>query len=78
MAGRAGWNALFFMGSLYALRGVAVFLFLVSGAPTILSVIFGVLAALFLYPLVLTAALLVGLGDTWLDVRSRVAAAARG
>jgi len=78
VAARAGWNALFFMGSLYALRGMAVFLYLSSGAPTIVSVIFGVFAALFLYPLVLTAALLVGLGDTWLDVRSRVAAAARG
>lgn len=78
VAARAGWNALFFMGSLYALRGVAVFLFLSSGAPTLVSVIFGVFAALFLYPLVLTAALVVGLGDTWLDVRSRVAAAARG
>ena len=63
------------MGGLYALRGLAVFVFLVGGAPTLFTVIFGVLAAIFLYPLVLTAAVLVGLGDTWLDVRARAVAA---
>jgi hypothetical protein len=75
---RAGLNALLFMGGLYALRGVAVFVFLAGGAPSLLSVVFGALAAVFLYPLVLTAALLVGLGDTWLDVRGRATLAARG
>jgi hypothetical protein len=33
-----------------------------------------VLAFLLLYPMVLAAALLLGLGDTWFDVRARVAA----
>jgi hypothetical protein len=74
---RVGLNALVFMGGLYALRGVAVFLFLAGRAPTLLSVLFGAFVALFLYPLVLIAALLVGLGDTWLDVRGRVALAPR-
>jgi hypothetical protein len=75
LAPRLGYNALLFMGGLYALRGLAVFVFLAGGAPTLFTVIFGVLAAIFLYPLVLTAAVLVGLGDTWLDVRGRAAAA---
>jgi len=76
-AARIGVNALFFMGGLYALRGVGVFLFFASGAPSVLSVLFGVLVAVFLYPLVLTAAVLVGLGDTWLDVRGRAKLAPR-
>ncbi len=75
LAARAGANVLVFMGALYALRGAAVFVFLAGRSPSIVSVIFGALAAIFLYPLVLTAALLVGLGDTWLDVRGRVALA---
>jgi hypothetical protein len=74
---RIGWNALLFMGSLYALRGVAVFAFLAAGLPTAFSVMLAVFATLFLYPIVLTAALLVGVGDTWLDVRGRAASAAK-
>lgn len=74
-AARIAANLLLFMGVLYALRGVAVFVFLARGAPSLVSVLFGAFVALFLYPLVLTAALLVGLGDTWLDVRSKAVAA---
>lgn len=74
-ANRVAANLLVFMGALYALRGVAVFVFLAGRAPSRLSVFFGALAALFLSHLVLTAAVLVGLGDTWLDVRRRVALA---
>jgi hypothetical protein len=77
VATRIGYNALLFMGSLYALRGVGVFVFLAGGAPSWFAVVFGTLAAIFLYPLVLTAAILVGLGDTWLDVRGRAALATR-
>lgn len=77
VATRAGHNALFFMGSLYALRGVGIFLFLGGAAPSAFMIVFGVLATVFLYPLVLTAAVLVGLGDTWLDVRRRAALAPR-
>jgi hypothetical protein len=75
-AARLGYNLLLFMSALYALRGLAVFVFLARGAPTATSVVLGAVATLFFYPLVFTAALLVGLGDTWLDVRGRVVAAA--
>jgi hypothetical protein len=73
---RAGYNLLLFMAALYVLRGVAVFVFLSRGRPTLASVVLGALAAVFFYPVLFTAALLVGLGDTWLDVRGRVMAAA--
>ena len=74
---RLGANALVFMGGLYALRGIAVFVFLAGKAPSLLSLVFAGIAAVILYPLVLTAALLVGLGDTWLDVRGRTVLASR-
>lgn len=77
LATRVGYNALLFMGGLYAVRGVGVFVFLAGGAPSLLTILFGALAAIFLYPLVLTAAVLVGLGDTWFDVRERAALAPR-
>lgn len=70
---RAGSNTLVFMGALYALRGAAVVLFLNGG----LSVLGGVLVALAMVvmaPVVLAAALLIGLSDTWLDVRTKVRA----
>lgn len=75
MATRLGYNALLFMGGLYALRGLGVIVFLTGGAPSFLTVLFGAIMAVFLYPLVLTATVLVGLGDTWLDVRGRAATA---
>lgn len=77
LATRVAYNVLVFMGTLYALRGVAVFMFLAGGAPSVLMVLLGTVVVLFLYPLVLTAALLVGVGDTWLDVRRREALAPR-
>ena len=61
------------MGALYALRGAAVVLFLNGG----LSLLGGVLVALamvLMAPVVLAAALLIGLSDTWLDVRTKVRA----
>lgn len=73
--GRIGWNLVFVMGSLYALRGVAVFAFFLRRGPSLLGVVLGTVATLFLYPLILPAVLLVGLGDTWVDVRARAAAA---
>lgn len=72
---RLGLNALVFMGALYALRGLAVFVFLATGSRSVATMILGVLALLFLYPVAVTAAVLMGVGDTWLDVRRRVAAA---
>ena len=70
---RAGSNAVTFMGTLYALRGAAVLLFLAGGV-SVLGAMFLALALLLVAPLVLGAALVVGLGDTWLDVRTRVRA----
>lgn len=74
---RVGYNAIVFMAALYALRGVGVFLFLSVGASSLLMIVFGAVAAIFLYPLILSAAILLGLGDTWLDVRGRAVAASR-
>lgn len=70
-ATRAGANTLLFMGGLYALRGFAVIGYLATGAPTALKVVFGGVAALFFTPIALAGAALVGLGDTWWDVRRR-------
>jgi len=74
IADRIGGNAVFFMGALYVLRGMAVLLSLVGGIP-VAAGIFGGLVALLLYPilaLLLAVMLIVGLGDTWLNVRSRL------
>jgi hypothetical protein len=73
---RVGYNLLLFMAALYVLRGMAIFVFLARVRPTLPSVVLGVLATVFFSWIVFTAALLVGLGDTWLDVRGRVVAAA--
>jgi hypothetical protein len=70
IATRAGWNALLFMAGLYALRGLGIFVFL-AGAPSAFVMLFGAVALLFLYPLVVTTAIVVGLMDTWLDLRAR-------
>lgn len=78
IVGRIAMNGLVFMGALYALRGLAVFLFLAAGSGSIPTMVFGVFALIFLYPIAFTAALLMGLGDTWLDVRRRVTKAAEG
>lgn len=72
LAQRVGGNLMAFMGGLYLLRGVAVLLWL--GAALLTSgwaaVLWGV-AAVLLYPVVVGAALILGLGDTWLDLRRR-------
>jgi hypothetical protein len=67
---RAGANVLTFMAALYALRGAAV-LIVVGGAPGPLGMVLGLVALLFLYPLVMATAVLVGLTDTWIDIRAR-------
>ncbi len=72
-AQRIGANALFFMGGLYALRGVAVLAFLAAGAPPAVTVFVAAAATLFFTPVAVAVAALLGLGDTWLDVRGRVA-----
>lgn len=73
---RIGWNALLFMGGLYALRGLGIFVFLAGGAPSLAGMLLGAVALLFIYPLVLATAVLVGLVDTWLDLRARASASA--
>ena len=75
---RVAINGLVFMGALYALRGLAVFVFLASGSRSIPTMVFGALALVLLYPVAFTAALLMGVGDTWLDVRKRAMAASSG
>jgi hypothetical protein len=72
-----GGNAVVFMGGLYAMRGVAVLLFL-SGGVTGLGFLFLAIGMLFLSPVLISGALLVGVGDTWLDLRSKAEAIAGG
>lgn len=71
---RAGSNVLTFMGALYALRGLAVVVALAAGAAPG-ALLLGGVAAVLLYPLFLGATLVVGLSDTWLDLRGRRPAA---
>lgn len=66
---RAGSNVLVFMGTLYMLRGIAVVSAVMGGAG-LGSAILGVIALMFL-PMVMVASVLVGLTDTWLDLRAR-------
>lgn len=73
---RLAENALLFMGGLYLVRGVAVLFWI--GAATVTSgwaAALWIVAGVLLYPVAVVAALLLGLGDTWLDVRGRLAAA---
>lgn len=69
-AHRIGLNALTFMAGLYALRGAAVLLSML-GAIRPLGAVLGVAVVVLLYPFVMSAALVVGLTDTWLDFRTR-------
>jgi hypothetical protein len=74
VAVRAGSNVLACMGALYALRGAAILLVVFGLQGAAGAFITGVVL-LFLYPIVLTTAILVGLSDTWFDLRARRAAA---
>jgi hypothetical protein len=74
IADRIGGNAVLFMGALYVVRGAAVVLSLLGGISLTVGILGG-LVAILIYPILalLTGAmLLVGLGDTWLNVRARV------
>lgn len=68
--GRMGSNLLVLMIGLYALRGVGVVVFLTGGL-TVPAIILTTLALLLVPPLVLAAAMAVGIGDSWFDIRSR-------
>lgn len=67
---RAGTNTVVFMGALYAVRGAAVVAFLTGGLSFVSGLLLAV-AMMFVGPLVIGGALIIGLGDTWLDVRTR-------
>ncbi len=67
---RLGTNAFVFMGGLYALRGLAVVLFLTGGV-SLFGGILLVMGLFFLAPLFLGGAFVIGLGDTWLNLRAR-------
>lgn len=72
--GRVGSNAVVFMGALYALRGVAVILFM-SGGLSLVGVFLLALGILFVFPVLVAGAAIIGLGDTWLDIRTKGSAA---
>ncbi len=72
---RVGANAVVFMGALYALRGAAVVVFM-GGGVSALGAFLLALGMLFLAPVLLAGAVMIGLGDTWLDIRRRIRQAA--
>lgn len=73
MAFQVGENATLFMGGLYLLRGVAILLWIGAAAATsVWSGLLLTLAAVLLYPVVLGTALVLGLSDTWVDLRARL------
>jgi hypothetical protein len=68
---RLGANLAVFMGALYALRGAGVVLFVSGGLSLISYTMFGL--GLLLAPgVVLGFAVIIGMADTWLDLRTRV------
>jgi hypothetical protein len=68
--GRIGANLVVFMGALLALRGAAVLLVLAGGVTLFRGLL--ILVGLFVAaPVLLTGALVVGLGDVWFDLRTR-------
>lgn len=67
---RVGSNTVVFMGALYALRGAAVFMF-VSGGLSLFGLLTFVVGLVLAAPVLFGVAMLIGIGDTWLDIRSR-------
>ncbi len=74
VASRLGANLVTFMAGLYALRGLAVVVALWAGAGPLVWLA-GVAIGVLLYPLAVPATVMIGLGDTWLDLRARAKAA---
>lgn len=70
---RAGANTVVFMAVLYLLRGAAVVADLGGGISFFGGAVVA-LALLFMWPILLPVVLLIGLGDTWLDLRNRLRA----
>jgi hypothetical protein len=76
-AGLVGANLVLVWAALYAVRGLAVFAVATARVPgTVLVVIAAV--ALLLMPFVLGGLTLLGLADTWVDFRRRLAPATGG
>jgi hypothetical protein len=71
VASRIGGNVLGFMAGIYALRGLAVGVALV-GSPGVVGTIVAAVFGLLLWPLTVTSAAVLGISDTWLDLRTRV------
>jgi hypothetical protein len=69
---RLGSNLLFFMGALYALRGLGVLVALVIGmtGPQLPVLLVLAVVGVLLYPIVVAGTVLLGVTDTWLDLRS--------
>ena len=67
---RVGTNAVVFMGGLYAVRGVAVVLFF-NGGISLFGFLVMALGMLLLAPVLTMGALVIGVGDTWLDLRAK-------
>ena len=74
---RAGTNTVVFMGGLYAMRGAAVLLFL-NGGLTAFGFLFLAVGMLLLWKFLVMGALVIGVGDTWFDLRSKAKAIAGG
>jgi len=72
---RVGANLAVFMGALYALRGAGVVIFVNRGL-SLFGFVMLVLGFLFAAPAVIGFAVIIGIGDTWLDLRARVGARA--
>ena len=64
-----GLNLLVFFGALYALRGLGVLTWFFAPGRVMVALTIGL--AIFMWPLLGVFALGIGLGDTWLDWRSR-------
>jgi hypothetical protein len=71
---RLGWNGALFMAALYALRGAAV-LGTVAPRPGMAGRVVLALLIVLLYPVAVGTAMMVGLTDTWIDLRARHARA---
>jgi hypothetical protein len=71
---RAGENATVFMVALYLARGGAILAWIAAVAATSAwSWVFLAVGAVLAYPFVFGAALVIGIGDTWLHLRERLA-----
>ena len=69
----AGLNLLVFFGFLYVLRGMGILAWMSRGTAMKFMLI---VAAIFAWPIMTALAFIIGLGDTWLDWRTRAQAKA--